>query len=501
MNSFYEIFCFILKSLSIFARSIHQPNNISTDQFIMAVPIKFGTDGWRAIIADDYTVDNVMRVAEATALYMKKHKMKKAVIGYDCRFGGLLFASVTARVFGAYGIKSYIGQGFVSTPMISLGVIKLKADLGIVITASHNPPSYNGYKLKSSYGGPSVPAQIAEVEALIPEVCSLASLPTLNQLVERKLLQDVDLELMYIKHARKQFDLKLIKASAGRLAYDAMYGAGQSVVRKLLPKSVFLHCDLNPGMHGQAPEPIHRNLTLLSETIKKNPKITAGLATDGDADRIGLYDEDGRFVDSHHILLILLLYLHKYKKLTGKVVFTFSVTDKLKKMAEKFGLPYEITKVGFKYIAEIMTQEDVIVGGEESGGLAVKGHIPERDGVWIGLMVFEFMALTGKTIKGLVKEVYDIVGPFSFERDDLHITELQKVTVVDHCKRRAYTAFGPYKIRSTEDLDGWKFIFGDEKWVMIRASGTEPVLRVYAQGPNETECRAMLEATKKTILA
>lgn len=466
----------------------------------MAVPIKFGTDGWRAIIADDYTVENVKRVAEATALYMKKHKMKKAVIGYDCRFGGLLFASITARVLGAYGIRSYIGQGFVSTPMVSLGVVKLKADLGIVITASHNPPSYNGYKLKASYGGPAIPASIDEVEALIPETCSLTSLPALDQLVDRRLLEDADLEGMYLKHARKHFDIKSIKASAGKLAYDAMYGAGQNAVRKLLPKCVFLHCDYNPGMHGQAPEPIHRNLKLLSETIQKDPKIKAGLANDGDADRIGLYDEDGRFVDSHHILLILLLYLHKYKNMTGKVVFTFSVTDKLRKMAEIFGLPYEITKIGFKYIAEIMTREDVLVGGEESGGLAVKGHIPERDGVWIGLMVFEFMARTGKTIKGLVQEVYDLVGAFSFERDDLHITESQKITVVDQCKKRAYKAFGPYKIKEVEDLDGWKFVFGDEKWVMIRASGTEPVLRVYAQGSSEAECRAMLDATKETIL-
>ena len=253
-------------------------------------------------------------------------------------------------------------------------------------------------------------------------------------------------------------------------------------------------------MHGQAPEPIHRNLGLLSETIKKNPKITAGLATDGDADRIGMYDEDGNFVDSHHILLLLLLYLHKYKGMTGKVVFTFSVTDKLRKMADKYGLPCEITKVGFKYIAEIMIHEDVLVGGEESGGLAVKGHIPERDGVWIGLLVFEFMAFTGKTLKGLVQEVYDEVGAFAFDRDDLKITEDQKQNVIKMCKNRSYTAFGKYKITSVEDVDGWKFIFGDEKWVMIRASGTEPVLRVYAQAPTLEECREILEATKETIL-
>lgn len=467
----------------------------------MAIPIKFGTDGWRAIIAQEYTVDNVMRVAEATAIFMKKHKMKRAVIGHDCRFAGSLFATTTARVLGAYGIQCHLADaGFVSTPMVSLGVVKLKADLGIVITASHNPPSYNGYKLKSRYGGPSIPADIAELENYIPEVCTLAELPSLDVLRDKKLLKSADLEGIYLKHARKNFDLKLIKSAAGKIAYDAMYGAGQNAMKKLLPRCVFLHCDHNPGMHGQAPEPIHRNLTLLSETIRKNPKITAGIAHDGDADRIGLYDEDGNFVDSHHILLLLLLYLHKYKGMSGKVVFTFSVTDKLKKMAEQFGLPYEITKIGFKYIAEIMINEDVLVGGEESGGLAVKGHIPERDGVWIGLMVFEFMALTGKTLKGLVEEVYKEVGAFAFDRDDLHITEEQKQDVIQQCKNRAYKAFGSYQIKQVEDLDGWKFHFGDEKWVMIRASGTEPVLRVYAQGPNLAECRKMLDAAKSTML-
>jgi phosphomannomutase len=213
-----------------------------------------------------------------------------------------------------------------------------------------------------------------------------------------------------------------------------------------------------------------------------------------------MYDEEGNFVDSHHLLLILLLYLYKYKNMRGKVVFTFSVTDKLKKMAEKFGLPYEITKVGFKYIAEIMTKEDVLVGGEESGGLAVKGHIPERDGIWMGLLVLEFMAKTGKTMKGLVQEVYKEVGAFAFDRDDLHITEEQKQAVIKACNSRSYKAFGSYKIQSVEDLDGWKFVFGDEKWVMIRASGTEPVLRVYAQADSLAETRKMLDATKKTIL-
>ncbi len=466
----------------------------------MATPIKFGTDGWRAIIADDYTVENVKRVAEATALYMKERRMKRAVIGYDCRFGGKLFADTTARVLGAYGIQCYVSSSFVSTPMVSLGVVKTKSDLGIVITASHNPPAYNGYKLKAAYGGPMTPADIAAVEALIPQACTISHLPTVAELRAQKRYLDADLEAIYLRHVRKNFDLKAIKAKAGRIAFDAMYGAGQNAMRKLLPRSVFLRCDWNPGMHGQAPEPIHRNLQALSDLVRKNPKISAGLANDGDADRIGMYDEDGNFVDSHHLLLILLLYLHRYKGMSGKIVFTFSVSDKLRKMAEIFGLPYAITPVGFKYIAEIMTREDVLVGGEESGGLAVKGHIPERDGIWMGLLVLEFMAKTGKTVKGLVQEVYDVVGAFAFDRDDLHITEAQKQAVIAACRSRQYEAFGPYRIQSVEDLDGWKFQLGDERWVMIRASGTEPVLRVYAQGPNPAECRRILDATRAEIL-
>lgn len=462
--------------------------------------IKFGTDGWRAIIADDYTVENVHRVAEATAKWMKNNKLKRVVIGHDCRFGGKLFAETTARVMGAYGIKVNMAIGFVSTPMVSLGVVKTKSDLGIVITASHNPPSYNGFKLKSNFGGPSFQSTIDEVELLIPATPSDIKLPTLWEMEEKGLLKVIDLEKMYVKHVRKNFDLKTIKASGVRIAYDAMFGAGQRAMKQILPRAVYLHAEYNPGMEGQAPEPIHRNLRLLSKTIADNPKIGLGIATDGDADRIGMYDEDGNFVDSHHILLLLLLYLHKYKGMDGKVVITFSVTDKMRAMAKAFNLPCEVTKIGFKYIAEIMTQQDVLVGGEESGGLAVKGHIPERDGIWIGLMILEFMATTGKSLKQLIQEVYDIVGSFASDRDDLHLTEEQKLAIVAKCKSKAYTAFGSYNVESIEDVDGWKFNLGNDEWVMMRASGTEPVLRVYAQSADLAGARAILEATKAAIL-
>lgn len=461
--------------------------------------IKFGTDGWRAIIALDYTVENVKRVAEGTAHWLKKRGGKSIVIGHDCRFGGEMFAEIATQVFGAFGYKVYLAKGFVSTPMISLGTVKHGADVGVVITASHNPPSYNGYKLKSHLGGPMSPAQVTEVEDLLPDVSSL-ELPSLEEMQEKGLLEYSDLEKMYLDHVHANFDLDTIKKSGFKIAYDAMYGAGQNAMRKLFPQAALLHCDDNPGFHGQAPEPIHRNLQELSDFIKNNDDISLGIANDGDADRIGMYDANGNFVDSHHILLLLLLYMYKYKKQDGKVVITFSVTDKMKKMAEQFGLDYEVTKIGFKYIADIMAVENVIVGGEESGGLAVKGHIPERDGIWIGLMILEFMAKTGKSLEALIQEVYDHVGEFNCDRDDLHIEEAVKQAVIKQCKEIPYEAFGDYQVESRETVDGYKFNLGNERWVMIRPSGTEPVLRVYAQAENAQEVRKILDATRATIL-
>ncbi len=313
------------------------------------------------------------------------------------------------------------------------------------------------------------------------------------------LLNYIDLEDMYIKHVEDNFDLEAIRNSNIRLAYDAMYGAGMNAIKRLLPNATMLHCDYNPSFKGQAPEPIHRNLLELSQTLADNPELNLGLANDGDADRIGMYDEDGNFVDSHHLLLLLLYYMHKHKGHSGKVIITFSVTDKMKKLAEKFGLPIQVTKIGFKYIAEIMIHEDVVVGGEESGGLAVKGHIPERDGIWNGLLIMEFMAKTGKSIKELIREVYDEVGAFAFDRDDLHIANDKKWAIMDNCKNDVYKAMGDYQVKKVENIDGYKFYFSDDEWVMIRPSGTEPVLRVYAQAPDMEGVRSILKATHATL--
>lgn len=461
--------------------------------------IRFGTDGWRAIIADDYTVDNVIRVAEATAIYMKERGMKKAVIGYDCRFGGKLFSEATARVLGSYQIEVVMGDHIATTPMVSLAVVKLGADMGIVITASHNPPTYNGFKLKASYGGPSVPSEIAAVESHIPDNPK-KDLVALAQMEQDKKLSYTDLEEIYYKHVMDSFDIDSVRKQARHIGYDAMYGAGFQIFPRIVPGAQLLHCEYNPSFHGQAPEPIERNLIPFSTMIKEDPEIRIGIANDGDADRIGMFDSKGQFVDSHHLLLLLLYYLHKYKGLTGKVVITFSVTDKMVALAEKFGLEVEVTKIGFKYIAEIMTKEDVLVGGEESGGLAVKGHIPERDGIWVGLLILEFMAKTGKTLEELIQLIYDEVGTFSFDRDDLHITQEIKEEVLQKCNEDAYSTFGDLTIVRTEKLDGYKYYLSNGTWVMIRPSGTEPVLRVYCEAADKAQARATLDKVRKVLI-
>jgi len=462
--------------------------------------IKFGTDGWRAIIALDFTVYNVARVAKAQADWLHQNfKDPKVLVGHDCRFGGELFTEVVTKVLCANGIKVALAKGFISTPMISLGVLKISAQQGVVITASHNPPSYNGYKLKGAHGGPSSPKDIAAVEALIPEDVTIPS-ESLDQWQSKGILEYVNLEDMYTEYLQTKFDFEALKRSPFKLAYDAMFGAGQNVVRRLLPGAVLLHCDNNPGFLGQAPEPLDKNLQELAHTVATTPEVKIGLATDGDADRIGLYDEEGNFVDAHHILLLLIHYLHKYKNMSGKVVIAFSVTDRVKKMCEAYGLPVEVTPVGFKYISEIMIHEDVLVGGEESGGIAVKGHIPERDGIYDGLLVYEFMSTTGKTMKQLIQEVYDVVGTFFYDRKDLHVENDKKNAIIQKATANQYPTFGKYKFNRRETIDGIKYHLDNGGWIMLRASGTEPLLRVYAEGNSKDETADILNDVLKTIL-
>ncbi len=463
--------------------------------------IKFGTDGWRAIIAQDFTVYNVARVSKGLADWLNaRGKDAKVVLGHDCRFGGELFSEAVAKVLCANGIKVLMAKGFVSTPMISFGVLKLGAQQGVVITASHNPPSYNGYKLKGAHGGPSSPKDIAAVEDLIPEEVVI---PTegLAHWEAKGMLEYVQLEDMYISYLEEKFDFAALAKSPFKLAYDAMFGAGQNVIRRVLPNAVLIHCDNNPGFLGQAPEPLDKNLQELAKTVRNTPEIKIGLATDGDADRIGLYDEDGNFVDAHHIILLLIHYLHKHQGMTGKVAIAFSTTDRVKRMCEAYGLPIEITPIGFKYISEIMVNEDVLVGGEESGGIAVKGHIPERDGIYDGILLYEYMTKSGKTLKQLCEEVYDVVGRFVYERNDLTIENDKKNAIIKMATEDGYKQFGKYTFKSRETIDGIKYHLDNGGWILLRASGTEPLLRVYAEGNSKEETLDILEDVKKTILA
>ena len=280
----------------------------NTNQQKTDYQIKFGTDGWREIIAENYTVENVKRVAAATAKWLIAQKIiePKVVIGFDCRFGGNMFAKASAEVFNSYGIRVFLSETFVSTPMVSLFTKHIGADLGIVITASHNPPAYNGFKIKGSFGGPAFPKDIGEIQDLInDDTQGTGSANTENAAIEE----------LYLNTVRKEFDIEAI--SKLEFAYDAMYGAGQNVIRKLFPKAHLLHCTYNPSFEGRAPEPIAKNLPELASLIKNSDHISSGLATDGDADRIGFFNEKGEFVDSHHLILLLTKYLVEHKKLTG----------------------------------------------------------------------------------------------------------------------------------------------------------------------------------------
>ena len=459
--------------------------------------IKFGTDGWRAIIAKDYTVANVQRVAFATAQWLKKNSHAPSVVlGFDCRFGGPLFADAVIDVMLAEGVTVHFDRRFVSTPMISLACHQLQTTAGIILTASHNPPSYNGFKLKSNYGGPTTPDEIATVEALMPD--GPVDVPVADQAAAEAdgRLVIHDLETRYFDHVAEHFDLDAMRSSDLVLGYDAMYGAGQRILPRLLPEALTLHCDHNPGFHGQAPEPIHKNLGEFSSMLHNRKDVAFGFANDGDADRIGVYDGQGRFVDAHHVIALLIHILHKHQGMTGTVVIAFSVSKRVLALCQAYGLEVIVTKIGFKHIAGIMIEEDVLVGGEESGGIAVKGHIPERDGIWDGLVILDHLVRTGQTLDELIDEVYAVTGPWAYDRDDLHLTEPKKQEIVALCRDGAVDRLGDYTVHGVETTDGFKYDLGEERYLMIRPSGTEPVLRVYAEASDAHEVRSMLDATR-----
>jgi len=458
--------------------------------------IKFGTDGWRAVIAQKFTVDNVARVTAGVAAYLENQKLaKKVVVGFDCRFAGILFAETVSNVLSSKGIEVLFYDKPTTTPAISLVTKKLNCGIGVIITASHNPPSYNGYKLKGSFGGPLLSEGISQVEELIPDEA-----PDLNQQNDA-LIIPTDINELYINHIKGHFNLEKLNNSSMKLAYDAMYGSGQFVLPQLLPNAELFRNEWNPHFYGLSPEPILKNLGEFQTYLQNDVNVDLALVNDGDADRIGLMDGDGNYIDSHNIMLLLLHYLVHYKKEKGSVATGFSSTVKIQQYCDLHNLKLDIVPIGFKHICGLMLENDVLMGGEESGGIAVGtgDHIPERDGIWNGLLLLEMMVNTGKSINELLQEVKSQVGDFAFKRIDLKIKEEQKVAIVNQCKNKAFKSFGDLIVDRIEDLDGWKYYFNEDEWLMIRASGTEPVLRTYAEGKTPERAAYILDCCHEEI--
>lgn len=455
--------------------------------------IRFGTDGWRAVMGDTYTLDNVARVAQATARWLGRvGAPARVVVGYDTRMDGREFARHACRVFAREGVEVILSPAFVPTPAVSWATRELDCGAGIVLTASHNPPEWNGFKIKADFGGPATPAQIAEVEALIPEFPP-DDLPDVD---ESPLVRTRDYGSEYLDVVASRVDLEAIRGAGIRIVHDAMYGAGQGLFTRLLGEEhvVELRSEINPGFGGCPPEPIERNLVDLPDAVVRNG-CSAGIANDGDADRIGMMDQNGRFVDSHRLLALLLQYLHEERGMTGSVVKTFSTTDLLDRMSTAYGLALHTTPIGFKYICEHFLEGGVLVGGEESGGIAVQGHMPERDGIYIGLLVLEMLARSGRSLSASVSDLFDRFGPQAYWRVDAHTTRERKEDALELLRKSGgLTSIDGNPVRSIETLDGFKHRT-DDGWVLVRPSGTEPVLRVYAEARDEATARRYVETT------
>lgn len=459
--------------------------------------IKFGTDGWRGIIADDYTFENVSKVALATAKFYKKHKKAKngILIGYDTRFESREFAERTAQVISNTGLKVIISDGYCPTPALSLAIPTFNSAGGVVITASHNPSRYNGYKLKADFGGPEEVENVVKVEKEANKISkkTLESIKrTFEELEKKGLIRKFNLRELYIEDLKKKIDIAAIKNARLRIVHDAMYGAGQGLLNNLIEDAVIIHNEFNPSFGGNHPEPIAKNLTELMSLVPRG-NYNVGLATDGDSDRIGAVDEKGNFVGPQEVFALLLKYLYETKGLRGEVVKTVSVGEMADKLAKKYNLPLTELPVGFKYVANIMVTRDVLIGGEESGGIGLKGHIPERDGLFLGLTICEMMVRREKTLSELVRELYEELGPHIYKRIDLRTTESHKKKILGKLQRGLKQVAG-HQIDHTLTIDGYKYFFKDGGWLLVRASGTEPLLRFYCEAQSDEKVDKILDA-------
>ncbi|MBZ0294272.1 MAG: phosphoglucomutase/phosphomannomutase family protein [Anaerolineae bacterium] len=467
--------------------------------------IGFGTDGWRAVIADTFTFANLRLIAQAVADAILKQqtadRQPSIVVGYDTRFLSDRFAVETARVLAANGILVWLSRTDAPTPAISYNVKHKGADAGVVITASHNPPRYNGFKLKAPYGGSATAEQCALVEEelrLMEREGRGPNMMDYQRALDRDLIRRFDPGWEYYQHLSNLIDIDAISQRELGIVVDAMWGAGRGAFNTLLSRTrchiTDIRSVLNPGFGGIHPEPILRYLNDLVAAVQRL-QADVGLATDGDADRIGAIDAQGNFIDPHHIFALALRHLVEVRGQTGDVVKTVSTTFMINNLAQKYSLKVHETPVGFNHIADLMMREDVLIGGEESGGIGIRGHIPEGDGILMGLMLLEVMAQTRAPLHEIVSDLQANFGPAHYGRIDAHLTrQLPKKQIVSRLIDSAPGTLNGERVEKVDTLDGVKFYLADQSWLLIRPSGTEPVLRIYAEAHTPEAADALLEA-------
>jgi len=463
--------------------------------------IHFGTDGWRAVISDTFTFNNLRVVTQAIAdavvseYWVKKvdgatqPNLRRMVVGYDTRFLSDRYAQEVARVLAANGFTVFLAQADAPTPAISFAVLQSNSLAGVMITASHNAPRYNGLKLKSMLGNSALPEQCRRVEVYINDNEERARGPNLMEYDQARdvgLIQRFNPLEAYFTHLHTLINCDLIAENPQRFVVDSMYGSGRGVIKTFLHGTGCeineIRGEMNPGFGGVHPEPIARYLGPLAGAISTGMG-NFGLATDGDADRIGAMDERGNFIDPHKIMALALKYLVEKRGMSGAVVRTVSTTRMIDRLAKKYGLKLYETPVGFNHIADYMMSEDVLIGGEESGGISFKGHIPEGDGPLMGLLLVEMIAVYQSSLYEMVENLLVEVGPAVYERKDIRLSHpVSKVVMTQYLTKQVPIEIGGEKIAEVSSIDGVKYILADDSWLLIRPSGTEPVLRVYAEG-------------------
>jgi len=469
----------------------------------MPQEIKFGTDGWRGIIADDFTFDNVRRVAGAIASYVLKYENAKrgVFIAYDTRFASPRAAQVAAEVIAAAGIPVKLANDYTPTPAVSLAVKNNGAAGGVMVTSSHNPWNWNGVKFKGKFGGSATPAIMKKVE----EELRADAMPKASHAS----IEEADFKQPYIAAVCRFADMDLIGKAKFKIAIDSMYGSGRGVLAGIFAERCVRHIairqELNPLFPDINPEPIQPHIALLQETVVRE-KCDAGLATDGDADRIGAVAEDGSFVDSHKCFCVLLRWLLERKKWPGDVVRAFNTTRMIDRIAAKYGRKLYETQIGFKYAADLMMEREILIGGEESGGIGYSRFLPERDGILNCLLLANVMAEEGKPLGQLVADLQREYGPHFYDRRDLHISEEMKQSAIARARSESTQNLGRYRVLKKENLDGVKFFLdaptngkGAEAWILFRASGTEPLLRAYAEAASPELVEEILTAGESFV--